>query len=152
VLAVFGFGDVVEHDFADLFRVELFDVDDDEGHQELPGLDDHLGRQFIVGDPERFQAEERVKSLVDHDATIVDLVIDDVGFLGGMQNQSYSGNQDKDSRNRIAENESYGGQGQCNNADGPIPVGAFFGMEMFGSVPGDERFGGHRLILTQNIT
>ena len=142
-LMMLGLGDVFEHDFTDRFRVGLFDEKDDIRHEELARLDDDLRREFIVRDPERIEREERVERVVDDDAAIVDLVVEDAGRAGSVQHQGDRGYDHEYTGDEVAEYECDSGERERNQSDRPIPVRSLLDIYMLGCIPGDECFGSH---------
>lgn len=49
---VFGLGNIIHENLSDIFRVDFFDVEDDERHECLSGFEDDLVRVFVMRDPE----------------------------------------------------------------------------------------------------
>ena len=130
-----GFGDVIEKYVAHLFRVDSFDVDDDEGHEHFLRFDNDSGRTLFGGDPERFEGEERIENLVHDDAPVVDLVMNGVRLAGSVDDEGKGGNDDEDAEDDVVEDERQRGAGQGNDADCPVPVVVFLGIYMFRSIP-----------------
>lgn len=134
-LVVLGLGDVAEHHFTDFFRVHLIDEDHDEWHEKLARLKDDLRRKFVVRYPEGVEREERVESVVDDDAAVVDFVVDDARWPRCMEDQGDGRDQHEDAGDGITEDEGDSRQGQGDDAYGPVPVGSLFHMKVLRCVP-----------------
>lgn len=72
---MFGLGDVPEQDFADGFRINIVNIDDNVRHEYFARFDQNFRREFIMGYEERFEREEREEHLVDHYAAIVHFMV-----------------------------------------------------------------------------
>jgi hypothetical protein len=50
-LMVFRLGNVFEHYFANLFRINFFNKNNNIRHKQFPGLHNNLGRKLVMGNP-----------------------------------------------------------------------------------------------------
>lgn len=146
-----GLGDVSEEDGAHVLWVDLVDIDDHEGHEDLVRLDEEAWRHFVVRDTERVERQEWVERIAGNDAAVVDLVQDDVGRARRMQSERECRHDDEDAEDRVPEYERYRRYGEGDDADRPVPVGLLLDVEVCRRIPGDERIRSHAEIIAPGL-
>ena len=101
-----------------------------------------------MGYPERFERQERIEDVVDDEPTVIHRAVDALGRMGCMDDERHGGHHDEYAGDDLAEDEADGGDGESDDADGPVPIRPLFDIEMSGRGPGDESFGSHDAILS----